>query len=502
MDKYIAEKNIGTFSLDDNRYIGELQLNGARSEVTIWGEDKNFKALGSKFPSQVHGTLYDLKKITLLQVYCSSSGSYFDEKLGVNHFCKLNPSYILFGGRHVNEGERCFNALEFVTTDSTALFHDNYSFQSIIHADKNLVESLVNEDIEKSNALYGFSQSVKNIRVGNYPKVFIYTDNQNICSFESVIGRVEINNIPTYNIPSADGFTLKNKVSCRIVFPETVNFKQANDRIAPLLSIFSLILGKPVRLTEYKLQANAGEEPHDFFDVYQCRDEHMEGSDNTIVTQRLIDIESNVTEFETVVSNWLDRQVEWNDARLQFFGSFASKAYRTDRLIKVANMFDIIPDQAYEKNVPLSSEMQQARDSCIAIFKQLPDGLERNSMLGALGRIGTMNLKHKIRARVDVVKHLFSFILDDIYFVTDQSVDCRNYFVHGGKRKFDYYNNFSMIIFFVDTLEFIYGISELVEVGWNGHDLNARMTAHHPFAHYLGNYRMNLERLKLLVCVK
>ncbi len=39
--------------------------------------------------------------------------------------------------------------------------------------------------------------------------------------------------------------------------------------------------------------------------------------------------------------------------------------------------------------------------------------------------------------------------------VISEAVNCRNYYVHGSERRFDYDGNFGAIVFFTDTLEFI-----------------------------------------------
>jgi hypothetical protein len=55
----------------------------------------------------------------------------------------------------------------------------------------------------------------------------------------------------------------------------------------------------------------------------------------------------------------------------------------------------------------------------------------------------------------------------EITMVTDEAVNCRNYYVHGGEPRLDYNREFGAVIFFTDTLEFVFAASDLIEAGWD-----------------------------------
>jgi hypothetical protein len=86
--------------------------------------------------------------------------------------------------------------------------------------------------------------------------------------------------------------------------------------------------------------------------------------------------------------------------------------------------------------------------------------------------------------------------------VIDQAIDCRNYYVHGTEAKIDYSKNSDQVMFFIDTLEFVFAASDLVESGW---DIAAWIEKHpsysHPFGRYLVSYRQRLDALKKLLRV-
>jgi hypothetical protein len=114
----------------------------------------------------------------------------------------------------------------------------------------------------------------------------------------------------------------------------------------------------------------------------------------------LMDAVRNPEGFSRTLVNWLDRQEEWRDARCRFINSFAKRRhYDIDRLIGSSNMFDVLPSTATAPNIELTRELQNAKESAREIFTHLPPDPERDSVLGAFGRIGRSNLKQKVRHR-------------------------------------------------------------------------------------------------------
>ncbi|MCH8913448.1 MAG: hypothetical protein IIA33_07755 [Planctomycetes bacterium] len=56
-------------------------------------------------------------------------------------------------------------------------------------------------------------------------------------------------------------------------------------------------------------------------------------------------------------------------------------------------MVDILPSSAIPPDVMLSAELDSAREQARTMFRTLPPSDERNSVLGALGRLGKNSLK-------------------------------------------------------------------------------------------------------------
>jgi hypothetical protein len=189
----------------------------------------------------------------------------------------------------------------------------------------------------------------------------------------------------------------------------------------------------------------------------------------------------------------------WRDARHRFFGVFAEqRAYDIDRLIGAANMFDILPPTAVPADVQLSPQLREAQTKARLLFKTLDHTQERDSVLGALGRLGKASLKRKVRARAQVVLNALPSCFPDLLSVAEQAVDCRNYFVHGGDPPLDYSEDSQIIWFFSDTLEFVFASSDLIEAGWDIKAWRARTSVSHPFGRYIISYAGQIAALKSL----
>ena len=88
----------------------------------------------------------------------------------------------------------------------------------------------------------------------------------------------------------------------------------------------------------------------------------------------------------------------------------------------------------------------------------------------------------------------------ELPFVLDAAVDCRNHYVHGTPSRIDYSKDSDVVVFLTNTLEFVFGASELVEAGWDIQRFAERgRTMTHPYGSYLVTCKSNLEALKALI---
>jgi hypothetical protein len=343
-------------------------------------------------------------------------------------------------------------------------------------------------------------------RIGADAQLIYFAGNRQIFSSETVYGTISAshNPVPRLQVPAEAGF--KNNIAVEIAFAEGIRFGEAISRTARVIELMGLIVGRPQNLRGLHLrttveQARRGLIVHP--SMFPERDSSKEFT-RPESFDILFDAVDRPDHFAEVVKNWVSELPRRHIARSRFFNCFArQKSYDTDRLVGAANMFDILPDSAVPPDSPLSDELRTAQTQARQLFRDLPRSAESRSILSALGRLGKSSLKHKIRHRARILLGPCGDRFRELLLVTEEAVDCRNYYVHGSDQAFDYDRNFDAVVFFTDTLEFVFAASDLIDAGWDMKAWIARGTSmSHPFGRYWASYGDRLRSLKALLPVE
>ena len=163
-------------------------------------------------------------------------------------------------------------------------------------------------------------------------------------------------------------------------------------------------------------------------------------------------------------------------------------------------MYDLLPETCFPDMPPPDRDLAVSVQDAKEMFRELPYSTDQQSVLGALGRVGSLTLKRKIRFRAEVILQLIGERVPNIDRVAEEAVNMRNHFVHGSTARIDYMDNSKLGIFMTDTLEFVFAASDLVDAGWNIGDWVERGPhLHHPFGSYLVDYAENWNELKRLI---
>jgi hypothetical protein len=266
-----------------------------------------------------------------------------------------------------------------------------------------------------------------------------------------------------------------------------------------LIRYLGVVVGRPQNLLRLSVRITADQQVLQVYSTMLPKHRRSKDERNPHVADLLINAVEQPEAFSRILENWLVRDQAWRAARGRFFNSSSKGRYDHDRLIAAANVFDILPSSAVPPKTEISEQLEAAKNACRDIFKALPDSPERSSVLGELGRVGKSRLKQKIRYRAQPLVDAMDTQLPELLLVTDEAVNCRNYYVHGGKRRFDYECNFEMVTFFTDTLEFVFVASDLIEAGWDVMAWARRgsmMT--HPVGTYRIAYREHLQRIPVI----
>lgn len=482
----------GKFSVASDRDVyGELRVNGRGTFLYL--RDDDFFDVPCTPDEFLIGTLHDLTKVTLIQCVpmerfgtCMRDGERY-------HYAKLFPHFVLEGRRHLEVNDSTIVEISFVLEDAAALFYDFDAFGTVIDAAPYI------EQITTANKIGRL------IPTGSEPQIAYFSGKRTIIEADTALGKVRAQHNPRWSTGGPGGVHIDNTISINIVTEHPVAFDEAIDRVLRLLRFFELVIGRPQNLHELDIHLNNDDrlEPLKVhWSNGPSRDADSAGSDRSpYPADLLLDPIRRRREFSDVICGWFAKDKERQDARQRFNTSFAhQQIYSVERLIGAANMFDILPDSASPKDIDLTAELLDAKRLCREKFRALPNSYERSSVLSALGRLGKASLKHKTRHRAQNIVDAIGERLPDLVLVLDEAVNCRNHYVHGSASKIDYSQNFDMIIFFTDTLEFVFASSDLMDAGWNIRNFIERSTCMtHPFGTYRVNYNGSLQELHDLI---
>lgn len=491
MDELEQSKRAGTFTITPGKDVyGELTLAGGNTSLYL--RDKEFFHTLDIPGGCVKGVLHDLTKVTLIDCITTSglgSASRGTEKY---NFASIFPHYVVHGDHHIAPDDKTVTEVHFVVDDASTLFYDFDAFGSLIDARPFI------EQIAHANGLD------REITTGPEPQILYFTGKREIFAADTVLGRVSASHNPTHSMGGLNGVSLKNTIVVTIAFGEAVTFGQMIDHTHTLLRYLEILVGRPQNLLRLNLRDECDDERPSFLQVYWSmppRRGPNHDEQRPHPADVLLDAVRQPDAFSRILKSWLERQQAWHDARLRFSNSFAQQQeYSIDRLIGAANMFDILPSSAVAPDAEISEELKCATKSCRTIFKKLPHSPERESVLIALDRVGKSALKHKIRHRGQLLIDKVGQRFPDLFKVTDEAVNCRNHYVHGSKPRFDYSNEFDIVVFFTDTLEFLFAASDLIEAGWDAKAWSERHTTmSHPFSRFRVNYAENLRELQALL---
>jgi hypothetical protein len=492
LDEIEGSKQSGRFTISPGRDVyGELTLAGHKTSLYL--QDTDFFDTHA-IPGQcVKGILQDLTKVSLIRCISSGAGTSYrgSERY---YFASVFPHYVIYGDRQIGPDEKVVAEVDFVVDDASALFYDFDAFGMLMDA-RPFIEQIVHANVVTLG---------RPVRIGPDPQILYFAGKSEIFAVETILGRVSASHSPVPDLGASDGVRLRNKIFVTITFKEGVAFEDAISRIFTLLMFLGTVAGRPQDLLSLSLKT-----VHDSDGIFPLRIywsmPPKRNSSNERKRSHSAEVLLNAVEepemFSRVLASWLERQEERRDARARFDNSFAKQwSYEIDRLIGDANMFDILPSSAAPPDVELSGELRAAKKAGQEIFEKLEPSRERDSILGAFGRLGKSSLKQKIRHRAQLVVSAAETQFPEILTVTDEAVNCRNHYVHGSEPRFDYNANFSAVIFFTDTLEFVFAASDLIEAGWDlkGYcQIPSSMS--HPFSAYRVNYPLFLQKLKALL---
>ncbi|PWC11970.1 hypothetical protein B4923_11715 [Brenneria roseae subsp. americana] len=481
MDK--ENEFLGEFFIDNKKTsFGKLSIDGENTLLTL--------ALGRETISEeletINGILSHNKKSTCLKCITTSSSSNTNNQGVKTNQVSILPNFVTIGNKYLNPKDKNISSISFTTQDIEKILHNTKSFGHII--DSREFVDLIN----KSSKI--------NIKLHDHPEFFYFTGKFEIIKIDTTIGVIELTNNPVFFGSGSNGKFLENTIRISLEFPSPLDFSECLSNFYSLNRYFNLIAGREQDVKNIKI--------HTSNDIYKSEDLDLFFSNTPDINPTKenpphpadipINPISRQDEFKTVTRNWFNIDEKRKAARIRYNLCLnKGNSYSIDRIVAAANMFDILPDETFPVKKTIPHELELAKVKCREIFKNLPSSPERDSILGALGRINKPSLTSKALCRERIVSHKIGAILPDLDLVIKIAIKVRNYFVHGsdGIR----FNKLEPAIpFLTDALEFTFAASDLIECGWQAEEwVKGHFGFGHSFTRFIHEYKNELERLKI-----
>ena len=482
----------GWFDLSsDRKVLGELTVNGPETEVYL--HDDNFFSVSPHRRINLNGELIDRRKVTLAECTVVSNMGSATRNGKAFHYATLKPGYVVSGSRYLEmQSPEIFGA-SFHTDDAEKIFYDFDAFGHVIDA-RSTIDAVVQANAKHIN---------REIAVGDEPQIAYFAGRRELASVDTAFGRVSVRHKPYANwFPDSTGVWIKNQIVTDIGYTAAETLNETLSKILSILRFFEIIAGRPQNLNWVELHVS-GEVRKDYLSLYWCnkpnRSKNWERKPSR-VSEMLVDAAEEREAFEGILEKWIARDSDRLSSRVRFSDGFAQqRKFTIDRLVGAANMFDILPDDALPSKVSLADNVKAARDAARKLFRLLPASDERNSILGALGRLGHLTLRQKILHRAHLVSAALPKPLAEIDMIVDEAVKCRNHFVHGTDGSFDYFQHNAMMNFLTKALEFLFATSDFIDAGWNiaaWHDRCGVMF--HPFSETVREWDQRASELRAL----
>lgn len=418
-----AGRFVGAFELPGNPgSIGELQLTGPNIHLKLHGNSP-FPFIGGH--PHIYGHAFTGERLSLIQCLTASTTGSGMAPTSAQHQADIIPHYAAVGRVHLDPDKELISEIHLATRDLNTQCHDFDAFGYVADP-RAIIDTIV------------LGNDGKPIHeVGENPKVFYFSGKETIAEVSTAIGIVAIRHRPRYSFQGTTGFFMKNGIFMSIRPVRNLNFWDACNSISKALGFIWMIAGRPQKIRSFHLTTSliigGIQQLVEIYPRYQWYSDCEPDRGKLNRFDMPLDPIRHRPEFEAVLSRWIERDGRWRASRVRYFGCLSHGSYDPERLIAAANMFDILPEEAVPSSSELSSELAATRDRCTELFRQHPRGIDRDSALSALGRLGKPSLPKKVAYRVSIVEKAVEGKFPDLGFVAGLAVKCRNFFVHGAR---------------------------------------------------------------------
>lgn len=486
MDHLDGESVLGDFTLPSGKtFPGQLVFKRRESRLTLYS-DQISEGLLPGGDVTIHGVLSNGRIVTLCG--CTSRGiTSHSTPTTRREIGEYFPHFIVIGNSRIDPIAPSITKLTFAIEDGNTLFYD-FALFGVAYPSSDKLRDLI-----QSSA----PQREHPPQIYEEPEVYWFSGKKIIFESETRIGMIEGEHRIPFLLPGTMGLQVPTKVLLQISHLEPRPLSSTIDNLYALLPLFEILVGRPQNLTELSIQTveNSGSSYELYWSMYENTSGKSAKIRRPTSHDTLIPAGMETSEFAAVLRNWISRE-DFSPARERFIQSFRKQSnYDIDRLVGIANAFDILPQSATGNTQSTPPDIFEKVETFRANIKALPPTDQRDRILGMLGRIGAQTLKSKISYRASIVIERLGDQLPEFDLVLREAVACRNYFVHGTNKRGipDFY--FEHYLFLTDTLEFTFALSDLIECGFDAIRWS-KTGGWHKFDFYLASYRTHLRDIK------
>lgn len=455
-----------------------------------------------------HGILNDGSKASLLKCVRMGYSSY-DQGVSVQYETIFFPHYVLIGDSFISSNETVIQAIHYHFENVGCLVNPSRTFD-FIHPEQEEIRKVLEADHqrrEKTAREQNWEPPKFELEIGEHPMLLYFSGVHEIVKCHAQIGTVTMTNRVSHGMDYSKGISIDNEITISLEFASPTKIGEAFASLGTLHSFFELCLGRRQRYLWIEVElvkgATEADDPHEQrLQGYWSYGNERVTSDPTPTQYGdvLLDPVTQGAEFKTVLSGWLNSAPSVGDARNRLANSLYSDFYGIDRIVGSANMFDLLPCTHVPSKVEAGKTTRDAVEESRKLFKKLPDSFASQYVLSALGRVGIASLRDKICHRANIITKVDPKRFAELHLPCSQAVICRNHFVHGSAGAFDYKEEFNAFTFLIDTLEFVFAVSDLIELGWDYNSWHEKGSSlSHNFGSYVVNYEANIQKLKQLI---
>lgn len=494
----------GVFIPENVSGVGHLALSGSDSSLSIIAEGESYSY--ERDLETIFGKFEDNRRCSLhncLYLGNERRGSREDGTLKHRYY----PNFAVVADRYIEADSRCIKTVRYHFEGLFNFFTGHEMFRSLI-VSRDAVARVLEDEFQQRRAIrekHGWGEPEYSRDLGENASLAYCSGDFEICEIPISWGIFRLINLTEWSSGSARGVGFANELAVEIEFAEARHLLDVFEPLRTVHSLFELCLGQRQAYDWIQLEleprSSTGREEDDLREVAElfwsgCNDRQFGDEKAASVPETLLDPERRLDEFCNVLSRWVSSSDELSDARNRFATGFYD-GYGIDRLVSAANMFDILPDNRCPPDSCIAEDLGTAMEECRRILRAIPSGPERDSILSSIGRVRKASLTEKVLHQSQVVVSTLGDKLPELSLPCVEAVKCRNHFVHGAAARFDYRYEFETFAFLTNTLEFVFAVSDLIDLGWDDvHWAAQSSTLTHPFKRYLFSYRDNLGRLK------